>query len=107
MPRYGMFTELPKLFERDFVVGFFLPAAVLIGSVWVVFRTFGIVGATPSAEILASTAITVGVVWFVWVLLMALNRAVWGLLEGNPRRLFEWRERRWKARFRKDTEAVL
>jgi hypothetical protein len=105
-----MFSELPKLFDRDFAVGFFLPAAALVASFWVVLRTFGVTGTTlGDLESWTATAIAIGVVWLVAVGLLAFNYAILRFLEGYPKffPLRRERERFWKKRFRNAAEQNL
>ena len=98
-----MFSELPKLLDRDFAVGFFLPAAALCGATWVVLNVFGLTATLPNIETLTSAAISIFVVWLLSVALLALHYPILRFLEGYPRtlrRLLRLRERTWKYRFR-------
>jgi hypothetical protein len=100
-----MFGELPKLFDRNFVIGFFLPVAVLI--------TFSILIINPysfgaqavdflKTDLLVGTT-TIGLLsWVGGIILLAINRDLYRLMEGylkyNPLKLFGWMEKR---RYRK------
>jgi hypothetical protein len=103
-----MFSELPKLLDRDFAVGFFVPAAVLAAAVWVVLAAFGIVAKPADLDALSSTVIAIVVVWLLSILLMALNYPILRFLEGYPKwHPLKWRERIEKARFRRKIAPVL
>jgi hypothetical protein len=96
-----MFGELPKLFDRNFVIGFFLPVAVSI--------TFSILILNPypfgsqvvdflTKDLLVGTT-TIGLLsWVGGIVLLALNRDLYRLMEGyrayNPLKLFGWMEKR-------------
>jgi hypothetical protein len=96
-----MFGELPKLFDRNFVIGFFLPVAILI--------TFSILIINPhpfgnqlidflTTDLLVGTT-TIGLLsWVGGIVLLALNRDLYRIMEGyrkyNPLKLFGWMERR-------------
>jgi hypothetical protein len=105
-----MFGELPKLFDRDFAVGFFLPGAALAAAIWGVLSGFGLVPNPPEPKELTEPAIAVAFVWFVSVGLLAFNYPILRLLEGYPkpwRHLLKYRERLWKKRFRWEAEPLL
>lgn len=103
-----MFSELPKLFDRDFAVGFFLPGAVLSGAIFTVLNAFGISATPQNLEALAGTAIAIAVVWLVSVTLLAMNFGILRFLEGYPKWYpFRSRQRTWKLRFRKTAKPML
>src|SRR5690242_8100945 len=103
-----MFGELPKLFDRDFAVGFLLPAAVLAAAIWAVLNAFGLTPNSPNPEVLAITAIVTGAVWFLAIALLALNYSILRFLEGYSwQHLLRWRERFWRNRFRKEAAPML
>src|SRR6266849_9836077 len=77
-----MFSELPKLLDRDFAIGFFLPAAALYGWALAVLHGFGFMLAEAKPNELVSTAVAVAIVWFLAIGLMALNYPIVRLLEG-------------------------
>lgn len=100
-----MFGELPKLFDRNFVIAFFLPAAVFLVASLYLWAGFGLISglfptlkndALQGATILGVTA------WLVGVLLLTLNYSIYRVLEGyndyNPiqylKPLEQWRFRR-------------
>jgi hypothetical protein len=96
-----MFGELPKLFDRNFVIGFFLPVAIFI--------TISILLVNPYAfgtqavdflttDLLVGTT-TIGLLsWVGGIVLLALNRDLYRLMEGylkyNPLKLLGWMEKR-------------
>ncbi|HLO18045.1 MAG TPA: hypothetical protein VK206_24655 [Anaerolineales bacterium] len=105
-----MFGELPKLFDRNFVIGFFLPVAIFV--------IFSLLIVSPYAfgalaidflktDLLAGTT-AIGLGLFAWVggiILLAINRDLYRFMEGygkyNPLKLlrvFGWMEKR---RYRK------
>lgn len=88
-----MFAELPKLIDRNYLIGFFLPAVMLSAAfVWLLWL-FGVVteNPLPKSDNLLATATGIGLVWIVSILLMALNVPAIRLIEGyggwNPLRL--------------------
>lgn len=96
-----MFGELPKLFDRNFVIGFSLPVAIFI--------TFSILINNPypfgtqvvdflTIDLLVGTT-TIGLLsWVGGIVLLALNRDLYRIMEGyrkyNPLKLFGWMEKR-------------
>ncbi len=93
-----MFGELPKLFDRNFAVGFLLPAALLAGGLWLVFAAYGHAPPPTLAAFdeLSTAALAVGGVWLLALLLMAINYPLLRLLEGYPVRALHHRLRpRW------------
>jgi hypothetical protein len=80
-----MFTELPKLLDRNYMVGFLLPAAVLAGLCWWILALHGLVPKSPldsdSQALIGGTAALL-MVWLVSILLLALNRQVDRLIQG-------------------------
>ena len=119
-----MFGELSKLFDRNFVIGYFLPVALFAIVTLALLAGFGLwlsgsdvlsLFSAPNTEAsapentaistlapLVNTTIVVLVLWLFAVFLLAFNRTVYRLMEGygpvNPARLLAWRERR---RYRK------
>lgn len=89
-----MFGELPKLFDRDFVVAFFLPAAVFVVASLGLLTGYNVFpGLLPLLkEDALKGATVVGVLaWVAGVLLLVMNFSVYRLLEGygdyNPLKL--------------------
>src|SRR5262245_50592324 len=96
-----MFGELPKLFDRNFVIGFFLPVAILItvslfivnpypfGTQVVDFLTKDLLVGTTTLGLLS---------WVGGIVLLALNRDLYRIMEGyrkyNPLKLLGWLEKR-------------
>jgi hypothetical protein len=117
-----MFTELPKLLDRNFAVGFFLPAAWLGGGLWMVLGLHGLVSLPATLDELGNLTNAVLAIFLVWLLaigLLALNYPLLRLLEGYPLlRLFqllgrwvpagrEWFERRLRLRFERRAKQAL
>ncbi|OGO17695.1 MAG: hypothetical protein A2Z14_05695 [Chloroflexi bacterium RBG_16_48_8] len=90
-----MFSELPKLFERNFALGYFIPVAAFIAANAILLFGYGIsddILSTGSAELLIGTTIIGLVSWLGGIILLALNRELIRIFEGygklNPLRLF-------------------
>jgi len=106
-----MFGELPKLFDRNFVIGFFLPVAIFItisilivnpypfGSQVIDFLTTDLLVGTTAIGLLS---------WVGGIVLLAANRDLYRLMEGyrqyNPLKLFGWLEKRRYQRAVSDLE---
>lgn len=96
-----MFGELQKLFDRNFAIGFFLPSFLGIVSTALVLNqhVFRVdIFALEQFRLLAFTTV-LGVLGLIGgIILLALNRVLYRILEGygayNPIRLFGWIERR-------------
>jgi hypothetical protein len=100
--------ELPKLFGRDFLVGYFLPSATFLAAALVVMHTFDCtIPLSLHPETLLRDATMFGVAsWIFGLVVLAANRNVLRLMEGygkwNPLRLYGWVERRRFAKLRLD-----
>lgn len=99
-----MFGELPKLFDRNFVIAFFLPVATFLAAsigLAYFYELFPTLLPSLKAEPLIGTTILGLVTWLGGVILLAANRDVYRLFEGywrfNPFRLFSFVER-WRYR---------
>jgi hypothetical protein len=95
-----MFGELPKLFDRNFAVGFFLPIAVFITlTEWILGPFFHGPDLRMFFEsnLLAGTTVIGLLTWVGGIVLVAINRDLYRLIEGygkyNPLRLFTWSEK--------------
>ncbi len=101
-----MFGDLPKIFERNFVVGYVLPSALFLllslgfthnGNLWD-FLT------TSDGASFAVVAFALG------IMLLALNRSITRILEGygklNPARLMIWLQRWRFKRLREKLKAA-
>lgn len=100
-----MFSELPKLFDRNFAVGFFLPFAVFISISGVMLEHFKfapILVTFLKTDLLVGTTVIGLISWVGGIVLMAINRDLYRLLEGygkaNPVKLLSWFE---KKRYKK------
>lgn len=96
-----MFGELPKLFDRNFAVGFFLPVSIFITLTGVILGQYGFAPNIISylaADLLVGTTILGLLSWVGGILLLAINRDLYRIMEGygkyNPVRLFVWFEKR-------------
>lgn len=96
-----MFAELPKLMDRDFAVGFFLPVAAFLGLNMAVLKALGLLPGLLSLagiDLLIGTTLIGLLSWLGGIILLAINRSLIRLLEGygrfNPLRLLSWIENR-------------
>lgn len=95
-----MFSELPKLFDRNFALGYFLPSALYIIATLYLLDTIGMSSKSFLQQDLLIGTTTIGVIsWLFAILLLGFNNSVYRLLEGygryNPLRIF-LRLERWK-----------
>lgn len=96
-----MFGELPKLFDRNFAVGFFLPVSIFITLSGFLLGQYGFAPNIVSylaADLLVGTTILGLLSWVGGILLLAINRDLYRIMEGygkvNPVKLFSWFEKR-------------
>ncbi len=91
-----MFGQLPKLFDRSFFIGFFLPSSLLVAGIVATLCAFDYVY-SDFRQLIAEkstfgAAFSIVIIWFFSILLMALNRPFIRLLEGygrgNPFNIF-------------------
>ena len=103
-----MFGELPKLFDRNFVISFFLPAIVMATLGWMVLADFNVTASPWSQlkeiESLLAMSLAVGLVWLLAVALMAVNRPILRILEGYP---YRWLAAPMQWWFRRRVRPVL
>lgn len=98
-----MFGELPKLFDRNFVVGFILPSGILITISSIILQNKISFDAWNILEkdFIAGGVIFTAITFFIGVLLLAINSDLYRFFEGygkyNPLRIFGWIE---KSRYR-------
>jgi hypothetical protein len=95
-----MFGQLPNLFERNFIIGYFLPVVAFLIGTLVLATTFEYFPPPVLATLLPldQTEVLIGTTLFVLmsvfgaVVLLSLNQEVMGLMEGagryNPARIF-------------------
>ena len=91
-----MFSELPKLFDRNFAIAYFLPVSLfMIASIWLL-RTaeyWQKVDSLLTGNTLFDATLAVFTAWILGIMLLVLNREIYRILEGygkyNPLRLFE------------------
>lgn len=83
-----MFGELPKLFDRNFAMAYFLPMVVFIGIVAEIIRRFipgtNIVADLEASLIVGATLLVV-TAWLGGILLLVTNRGLYRFLEGYGR----------------------
>jgi len=83
-----MLGKLPDLIDKAFFIGFFLPAAILIGGIALGLHAFGVLPpflTFKKVDDLFDAAILIAAVWLCAILLLALNRTLLRLLEGYMR----------------------
>jgi hypothetical protein len=96
-----MFSELPKLFDRNFAIAYFLPVSLfLAASTWLlkVMGYWSKIGYQLAGNSLFDATLAICAAWFAGILLMVLNRDIYRFFEGywkfNPLRLFEKQARK-------------
>ncbi|MCJ7436027.1 MAG: hypothetical protein MUO77_21325 [Anaerolineales bacterium] len=96
-----MFGELPKLFDRNFAVGFFLPVSIFVTLSGVILGQYGFAPGMVNylaADLLIGTTVIGLLSWVGGIVLLAVNRDLYRLIEGygksNPIKLFAWFEKR-------------
>lgn len=108
-----MFGELPKLFDRNFVIGFFLPVAVFITISILIVNPYPF--GTQAMDFLRTDLLvgttTIGLLaWVGGIVLLALNRDLYRIMEGyrkyNPLKLFGWMEKRRYQRVAQEVEKL-
>lgn len=106
-----MFSEIPKLFDRNFALGYFLPTAAFVASsLWLA----SWIGVIPKINIVNTdpfigTTLLGLLSWLLGILILALNRQFYRVLEGygshNPVRVFLPIEQNRFRRLQKDVTA--
>ena len=98
-----MFGKLPDLFDRNFAVGFFLPAGILVVGTCLVLNAFGRLPDwidLTSADTFLNAAVIAAIAWLVSIALLAINRPWVRFLEGyGDRNPFKLLQERADARF--------
>lgn len=103
-----MFSELPKLFDRDFVIGYFLPVAMFLAASIGVSHVFGVqVLPLLQKDLVIGTTVIGLISWLGGVLLLVANWNIVRIMEGygthNPLRLLQGLEDR---RFRQLKDSI-
>ncbi len=105
-----MFSELPKLFERNFAIACFLPMTALAGLNLLLFQAYNLnikFFTFATTDILVGTTIIGLLCWLGGIILLAMNRAFYRFFEGygalNPLKLLGWIE---KYRFKKTLQKI-
>jgi hypothetical protein len=106
-----MFTELPKLLDRNFAIAFFLPAAAWSLAVWGILAMFGHGTAAEAflkRDALVGAVLSLILVWLLALLLLALNYPILRLYEGYGRyHPLRWRKAWHQKRFHLEASPVL
>lgn len=91
-----MFGKLPDLFDRNFAVGFFLPAGILVIGACLILNAFGRLPNwidLANTETFLNAAVIAAIAWLVSIALLAINRPWVRTLEGygarNPFKLLQ------------------
>lgn len=105
-----MFGELPKLFDRNFAVGFFLPVAIFVSLSGVILNSYVFqegISNYLEIDLLAGTTVLGLLSWVGGIVLLAVNRDLYRFMEGygtyNPMKLFRWFE---QSRYRKSVKEL-
>src|SRR5687768_8426382 len=108
-----MLSDLPKLFDRNFALGFFLPVAAFVAASLALLNALGysaVVLPVLKTDILLGATVAALGSWLGAVLLLGLNRDLIRLLEGygrwNPARLWAGLERRRFRRLHREIAAL-
>lgn len=106
-----MFSELPKLFDRNFAIAYFLPVGLFIAASTWLLKSVGYwakIETVLTGTTIVDTTLAILIGWIVGILLLVLNREIYRFLEGyntyNPLRIFGNRaKQKYKAKVtRKD-----
>jgi hypothetical protein len=99
-----MMGELPKLFGKNFVIGYFLPSSALATTTWGILAAFEYMNrltAWLKHDLLIGASLFLFLVWIGAIVLMGLNGVLLGVLQGygtfNPAKLMQ---RRYERLFR-------
>src|ERR1700749_372997 len=77
-----MFSEFPKLFDKNFAVGFFLPAIVLGGGLYAELNAFSFDIPSGTGDFYPDVTLAAICLWLLAIMLVALNRPLVRLFEG-------------------------
>ncbi len=104
-----MFSELPKLLDRNFAIGYFLPAVTFLAVSGYLLTKFKLIQLLllSQTDILVGTTIAGLISWLGGIFLLAANWRIIRLMEGygklNPLGIFKGIEKR---RYRKLHNAI-
>ncbi len=91
-----MYSELPKLLDRNFAIAYFLPVNLfLIASTWLLESTgyWRKIASRLTGNTIVDATLAIFVAWIISILLMVLNYEIYRFLEGyhkyNPLRVFQ------------------
>jgi hypothetical protein len=106
-----MFSELPKLLDRNFAIAFFLPAAALLLAGWGVLHAFEqgpAVEAVLARDALIGAVLAIVLVWLLALLLLALNYPLLRFYQGYGRyHPLRWRAAHQRRRFGREVAPAL
>jgi hypothetical protein len=80
-----MFSELPKLFDRNFAIAYFLPVNLFLVASWFLLDKIGLwsqISSRLSGNPVLDVTIIAFFAWIVGILLLVLNRDIYRILEG-------------------------
>lgn len=105
-----MFSELSKIFGKDFTIGYMLPAVLFVLACWGALFHFDLRIPMLEAlikELTTSTIFLVLTSWLLGIVLVALNNSIYKIFEGygrfNPAQFFSFLERR---RYKRLNESI-
>lgn len=105
-----MFSELPKLLDRNFAIAYFLPVSLfMVVSAWLLNMAgyWSKIEVMLTGNTLFDATLAFFVAWILSILLLVLNREIYRFLEGygdyNPLRIFE---NRTKQEFKKKVDRL-
>lgn len=108
-----MFGELPKLFERNFAMAFFLPFVVFLGMTTEIASRFGqgtSLLAAMQSDLIIGTTLLGAASWLGGIFLLASNRGLYRFLEGygkwNPLKLFGGLQKRKYKKLAQEIEKL-
>jgi len=90
-----LFSELPKLFDRNFALGYFLPSILYLLATLYLLDKFNLIPNVINQlqiDLLTGTSVIGLISWLISILLLGANRSIYRLLKGygkiNPLKLF-------------------
>jgi hypothetical protein len=96
-----MFGELPKLFDRNFIIGFFLPVAIFLTASGLILGQYSFgpdISTYLGTQLLIDTTVISLLAWVGGIVFLAINRDLYRLMEGygtyNPLKIFTVLEKR-------------
>jgi hypothetical protein len=93
-----VFSELPNIIGRAFLIGQVLPGTLLTFGLWSAFAPGTVIDSMRKADGASGTAAAIVILWLVAIALTAINRPLIHLLQGYPFRRLTWIAERAYAR---------